>query len=183
MKKLLSAILVLVLTVGLLGTGALAAEPNGYDTLDGHFDSSYNVDIRLNGGEVNHKYSVDIDYPSAMVFTYSKDNTVWNPKTYTYDSTGEITSSGWSSGYTFTVTNHSDLPIHYAASVSGLTDDYGDLNLILSNGSGNIAACQPGDALGMRKAVFTVNISGTPNNALTSDGVKLGQVDIDITEP
>lgn len=177
MKKILSIVLVLALSVSLLCVPALAAGREGKDTPDS--DTSYAVTIKMDGGEVIHKYYVDIDYPTSLVFTYTKGESVWDPNDYAYDVADD---DGWDGAKSFKITNHSDQAIHYEASASITNNTYGDLEIVVSNGEADIAACQVGDADGARNATFTVGISGVPNENLTDRAVGLGVVRILISK-
>ena len=177
MKKLLSIALALALAVSLFCAPASAARV-GTDSPDS--STNYDVSIKLEEGTVIHKYYVDIEYPTSLVFTYTKGGDTWDPDSYTYT---EGAAGSWSDAATFKIVNHSDQPIQYVATANVTDDSYGaDLSINVGSGSANIAACQVGDTDGSRFGTFTVGVSGTPNDALTSTPVELGFVNIVISK-
>ena len=176
MKKPFSIILALSMTVALLCNPALAAldAPSaGADTPDG-FSQSVDVKIQQVGGETIHKYSADVEF-GDMVFTYRADNKQWVPDEQQYKtiSNGSV---GWSGNGTLILYNHSDLAIDYTITPVTMNDDYGDLTIETTNGSGRIDKCNVGDDLWKHSASATISIEGTPSGL--SAQVLLGQVNV-----
>lgn len=177
MKKFFSFVLALAMTASLLCSSALAA-PAGADDPSG-FSSNHEVKIQKVGGDVIHRYSVDIEYES-MVFTYTAADETWDPDTYKY--AGEANAAtGWSGNGDVKIINHSDLGIRYQVSARGEVDNYGDLDITVDGASGTIDACAPGIAVGSKNATAEVGVSGTPTSALKGEAVHLGYVDVTIS--
>lgn len=175
MKKATALLLALFLVVGLCCMPAMASR-EGKD--DPSSNTNVDVNIQLNDSGVTHKYCVDIDYPTSLVFTYTTDGSTWDPNTYTYSEAG----GSWSNAKGIKITNHSDLPIQYGVTASVTNSDFADLSIVLGNATGIIGACQVGTVDGSMNATFTVGVSGDPGEALTSTEVKLGHVTIAISK-
>ena len=174
MKKIISLALAIVMLACLLCMPAYA-ERTGSDSPDQSVNAE--VQVRVDEDDLLHKYSVDIDYADVMVFTYTKGGT-WDPEKYTYnDATGE-----WDSK-TVKVTNHSDMPIKYTATATVSVSTYGNLDILISNSTGTVAACYPGVVLGSKFAEMVLTIGGVPNDNLGETPVKLGNLTIAITNP
>lgn len=174
MKRLLATALTALMLMSLCCMSALAA--NGVD--DPTSTTQVPVEITMDL-DMSHKYLVDIDYPDPMVFTYSSA-VQWDPDSYSYVSKENADADGWSNPQSIRITNHSDMPISYAASASVTNRNYGDLGISIGNGSGNIAACTPGTVRGSKFAEFSIGITGVPSDSLDGKQVTLGSVDIAI---
>lgn len=146
MKKALSLILALALTVSMFCTLAMAAEVPG--------NSSHDVTLELDT-KVVHKYSVDVEFPD-LTFTYTAEQE-WSSSDYTYSDSGS-----WSDPQTVKVINHSDLDLYFTASAAKETK-YAALTVSV-NGADHVKIdkCNVGDSLGQHFAEFTVGVEGTP---------------------
>jgi len=173
MKKLLSAVLAVMLLAGLCTT-AFAV---GTDTLD--INNEVPVSITTDQ-DVKHKYSADIDYDNPMVFTYTS-KTQWNPKDYTYDNQENAAAPGWSPAKNVRITNHSDMPVKFTATATVTNNSYGDLDIVVTGGSGTIEKCTPTTQLGSMFADFTVGVAGIPTAGVNVSQVTLGTLNIRIT--
>jgi len=176
MKKGLALILTLVLLVALVCTPAFA-EREGVD--DPTNNTNVNVNVTMDVS-VEHKYFVDIEFPTDMTFTYSISQE-WDPDTYSYVDTKDAP-NGWSGTKEITITNHSDQPIKYSVSKVVTNDEYGDLGIELANGNGTIEACTVGTQDGSKNATFSIDVNGVPDEALKDKTVTLGQITIAITK-
>ena len=174
MKKLLATALTALMLMSLCCTSALAA--NGVD--DPTSNTQVPVEITMDL-DMAHKYLVDIDYPQPLVFTYSSA-VQWNPDSYSYVGKENAAPDGWSDPQSIRITNHSDLSIKYTATASVTNQNYGTLGIDVQGGTGSIAACTPGIAVGSKFAEFTIGITGVPSSSLDGKQVTLGSVDIAI---
>ena len=174
MKRIISLFLALVMISSAMCMFAYA-ETFTYDDLDE--STEVDVQIKANEGGLVHKYSFDIEYPDDMVFTYSRTSSTWDPKEYAYTAGEGI----WDSKK-IKITNHSDLPIKYAATASVSTSKYGPLGITFTGETGEIAACQPGMDRGELNATIGLTISGTPDDDLKETAVTLGKITIKFAE-
>lgn len=171
MKKI-SLLLALLLLVSALGLSAFAT---GSDSPDKNVD--IDIQVKVDESMLIHKYSVDIDYASVMVFTYTKVGT-WDSEKLAYtDVSGE-----WDSK-TVKVTNRSDMPVKYLAIPNVTVDTYGDLEILLENGSGTIGKCYPGMPGGPLSETIGLTIGGVPNDELGETAELLGELVIKISKP
>ena len=176
MKKTLSIILALSMTVALLCNPALATRvgqdtPNTTATMD--------VNIKLES-DVEHKYYIDIDF-GALEFTFAEGEKTWDPEKYDYDKTSA--DGGWSGDGNIKIVNHSDEAVKYDISVQNVVDTYGRLSVSVAGETGTIDGCVPGMTVGDRNASATVSVSGTPDDSLTASVKKLGEVTVVISKP
>ena len=101
MKKFFSFVMALTMTATLLCSSAFAART----ALDDPGGFSSETDVQINRvGNIDHKYSVDIDF-GAMEFTYTADDKVWNPTELNYDNTTDPDNVGWAGNGDITITN------------------------------------------------------------------------------
>ena len=174
MKRLLATVLTALMLASLCCMSALAA--NGVDDPTSTTQVPVQVTMDL---ETNHKYLVDIDYPDPMVVTYSS-SVQWDPESYSYVGKENAAPDGWSDPQSIRITNHSDMPISYAASASVTNQNYGNLGINVQGGTGTIAACAPGTVRGSKFAEFSIGITGVPSASLDGKQVTLGSIDIAI---
>lgn len=177
MKKILSFVLALVMMTTLLCSPAMAARV-GTDSPDQTM--TQDIKIQLDPGGIVHKYCNDIEFPDPIVFTYDEAVGIWDPEKYAYTGGG---SAGWSGNGDIKITNHSDMPVKYVVSTQDVVATYGALTVNVANGNGLIEGCTVGTAVGSKNATAVLSISGTPNNALTTSAVKLGEVKVVISNP
>ena len=84
-------------------------------------DPSYDLNITVSAGSVQHRYAVDITY-SNMEMSMNGGNLVWNVNTLEYESDDDETTAGFANqSFPITITNYSDLPVYLNAAV---TDKY-----------------------------------------------------------
>ena len=126
MKKFLSFLLAAFILAGAFCMNA-AAEPvvgthgqNG-DARDGVADipedASASGDVGLNLGTVEHRYAVDVTFPTM---TFDVGGLTWNVQTLQYDIDGTAMTD---QTLDITVTNYSDLPVAATGSVGTLSAD------------------------------------------------------------
>ena len=175
MKRLLATALATLMLASLCCTSALAV--TGVDDPTSNTEVPVQITMDM---DTDHKYFVDIDYPDPMVFTYSS-SVQWDPESYSYvGAESADVPAGWSAPQTIRITNHSDMPINYAATAAVTNRNYGDLGIDIQSGSGNIAACAPGTVRGTQFAEFSIGITGVPSESLDGKQVTLGSIDIAI---
>lgn len=178
MKRLLATALTALMLMSLCCTPAIAAPPPAADDPSG-FGQSAEVKITVDM-DVNHKYSIDITYPT-MVFTYNSTKE-WVPGEYSYQETHA--DAGWSDPQTVTITNHSDMPIKYTVTASVFHATYkDDLDIDITNGEAEIGACTIYTTPGDMKEAFTVGVSGTPGQGSNDQTVTLGSLNIAFNKP
>lgn len=173
MKKLLSILLVLMLLLSLSIT-VFAANPETVGK-----DGSKEIDVTakyqtsISTPEV---YSVDIVW-SNMTFTYTQSSTkIWNAENHAYSTSSE---GAWDkTTATVTVTNHSNVSVDISVAYTPANDT--GITGTLTNGTTTLDAGAEGDYAGADSHTATLTISGTPNNAITSDGVKIGTIKVTI---
>ena len=113
MKKFLSVLLAAMLLVSVFALNAAAGVVGNYGGGNGVKDgvadipegASTSGDVVLNLGTVNHRYAVDVTFPTM---TFEVGGLTWNVNTMKYES-GETTMSDQT--LTITITNYSDLPV------------------------------------------------------------------------
>ena len=179
MKKHLSIILALSMTVALLCNPALAARV-AKDEPD--FGSEMDVQIKFDDGNLNHKYSLSIEF-GDMKFTYYEGERTWNPDDYNYDT--DDTNGRWEGNGGITMINHSDLPVRYTVTAQRTVDTYGELSIKVdeNTSTGVIDACQVGATSGV-PASTSVSVSGTPRRTLSqNDFVTVGKVIVAFERP
>lgn len=177
MKKLLSIVLAVAMMATLLCVPAVAAgTPEGEYTGQ---SSQVDVNIQLND-DLIHMYSVDINFPAQLLFTYNTGTGKWDSEKFNYVDTNGVV--GWTiPDNTITIDNYSDLPVNYTITSLDVVNTYGALSVGFSNPTGSLAACAPGD-LAPQGTSSTVTLTGTPNEALTETAVKLGVIKVTITK-
>ncbi|MBQ3003015.1 MAG: hypothetical protein IJD82_04730 [Clostridia bacterium] len=175
MKKCFAILLSLALLVQ-LGVSVLA---EGTGTIGQNGDAEIDVTAKYESSTVTPAvYSVDIQW-TGMTFTYSQEDTrVWNAANHTYETVSE---GAWDkTTATVTVTNHSNVevevnvaytPIENTGVVGTLTDASAVLN-----------AGVEGDYEGASSATATLTISGTPQNSVTAEGIKVGTLKVTLGE-
>lgn len=121
-------------------------------------------------------YSVDISW-SSMTFTYTESNTKnWNSTNHSY---GTESLGVWDkTAATVTITNHSNVSVE----VSTVYTSAGETGITgaLTNPTAELAAGAVGNYDGADSHTATLTISGTPNNTVPADGVKIGTVKVTI---
>lgn len=174
MKKIVSLILALALIMSLSVT-AFAAEAEGKKPgEDTTIDVSAN---RTEDVDTVNVYSVDLAW-DAMTFTYAASGTkTWNPETHEYDT--DATAKWENTTATITATNHSDLAVTVTFAYTDADANDG------VNGALDITTDTLESAVGKTLAeadsvTATLTISGTPTDAVTEAGVKVGTITITI---
>lgn len=178
MKKLLSIVLAVAMMATLLCVPAFAA-PDG--KTEGEYTgqtSQTDVNIQLND-DLIHMYSVDIIFPTQLLFTYNTGTGKWDSEKFAYVETDGVV--GWTiPDNTITIDNYSDLPVNFSITSQDVVNTYGALSVGFGNPTGSLPACVPGGT--KQTATSTVTLTGTPNAALTETVVKLGTVKVTITK-
>lgn len=188
MKKILTAILALVLSMSLSVTAFAASAGAGTATRDAaDLDSPLDIDVAgyYDGTAPAGVYSVSLSWGS-MTFKYSTDGTAeWNPQTHSYD---VGVNAGWESvspdpdAATVTVTNHSNKPVSVAlafapvANAAALGDYTGTITV--PQGKNQLAAATEGSAYDEADALTgTLTLNGRLNLENTQ-GIQLGTVTV-----
>ena len=175
MRKVLAAILAMTMALSMSTTvfagNVTSQKPGDAPSIDvkaKHIDNTSEDTV----------YSVDINW-EEMIFTYHESGAkIWNPSTHTYT---DETIAGWGEKTTanITVTNHSNAAVKVdlvyepvaGTGVNGVLDITSDT---LETGEGKTST--EADALTSK-----LTISGTPNNQVTADGIKVGSIKITLS--
>lgn len=173
MRKPLSILLALMLLLN-FGSTVFATDPETVGK-----DGSKDIDVTAkyeSSTTTPEVYSVDIIW-SSMTFTYTESGTkTWNAANHSYNTS---TQGAWDkTAATVTVTNHSNVSVGVAVEYTP-ANDTGIIGT-LENGTATLDAGAEGDYAGADSHTATLTISGTPNSAITSDGVKIGTVKVTI---
>lgn len=173
MKKMISAILV-VTALCCMSMTVFAADTA---TVGQNGSKEIEVTAKYASSSVTpNVYSVDIEW-SSMNFTYTEQETAtWNANDHSYSVS---TDAGWDkTTATVKVTNHSNVDVNVdvtytAVGSTGITGT-------ITNGSAALDAGVVGNYAGADSQTATLTISGTPNDAVTADGVKIGTIKVTI---
>lgn len=166
MKKFLSFLLAAFMLAGAFCMNA-AAEPvvgthgqNG-DASDGVADipedASASGDVVLNLGAVEHRYAVDVTFPTM---TFDVGGLTWNVQTLQYDIGGTAMTD---QTLDITVTNYSDLPVAATGSVGPLSADAASagISLVMTKQSVTVAKVTAGaDAQPVEETLTAALTSG-----------------------
>lgn len=128
MKKLISYALTLSMLV-CMATTAFAVKDQVVGDNDGwspeewtaNADTSYNVDIKVTTGGINHRYAVDLEY-EEVVMSISGGSLTWNVNTLKYDVVGSDAGLA-DTPFSVSVTNRSDNPVYVSAKIENDLDD------------------------------------------------------------
>lgn len=117
-------------------------------------------------------YSVDILW-TDMTFTYVQEKThIWNAANHSYRTSVR---GGWENNQaTITVTNHSNVDIKVKITFSPVKET--GITGVLKNGSGKLKAGIPGEYDSADSMTATLTVRGTPTDAVTAVGIKVGTV-------
>lgn len=167
-RKAAICMLAAALAVTCIPATAMAANykyggESGEDRIpSGHELGDIDVQVQVLNESVTHKYAVDL-ITEEMRFVYDLGMSTWNPSDHQY--TGDI--PGWQEeSQTFTVENHSDLPIVVSVSDSIPSSLNGVDVAATVNGTDKTATLEAhpirdaGD--GAWKTEGTITLSGTP---------------------
>jgi len=166
MRKIISLTLALALILS-LSTTVLAAEQSDSHDVTAKYEKTENEEAI---------YNVDIAW-GELNFTYSEHTEkTWNPDTHTYD---EDVTGGWDkTEASVTVTNHSNVEVAVAMTLTPVAGT--GVNVSLTGGSGTLAAGVEGNVAGAAKLTGTLKISGTPNDTVTAEGIKVAEITVTI---
>ena len=150
MKKFLSVLLAAMLLVSVFALNAAAGVVGNYGGGNGVNDgvpdipegASTSGDVVLNLGTVNHRYAVDVTFPTM---TFKVGGLTWNVNTMKYES-GETTMSDQT--LTITITNYSDLPVNAAGTVGSIAEaaTSAGISLTMTTDSATVARATAGSA-------------------------------------
>lgn len=170
MKKFMSFILLLVMTVTISTTTFAETVSTGEQNIDVQAKYQDNT----NNSTV---YSVDISW-GAMQFTYTESgDMVWNPADHTYK---DSTAAEWNSnGNTVTVVNHSNADVTATFSFDVL-DEYNTVNGSFDVASEKLAAGVVNGYESAAKVIAALTLKGTLSEKIT-DFVKIGTIKVVIS--
>lgn len=146
MKKTLALILAIVMVFA-LSVSAFAAEDlvgtvntgNANDHTEGvasitDNEKTTNIAITATNGKVNNRYAVDIEY-SALTFDIQGSNMTWDVNALKYVQTNDQATLPANKTFDLTITNRSDLPVNFTATINGkVADNVDGLTLALYEG-------------------------------------------------
>ena len=166
MKKIISLTLALMLILS-MSTIAFAAEQSDSHDVTARYEKTENEEAI---------YNVDIAW-GELTFTYSEHTEkTWNPDTHTYDTE---TSGGWDkTEASVTVTNHSNVEVTVAMALTPVEGT--GVEVSLTGGNGTLAAGVEGDVAGAAAVTGKLTVSGTPNDTVTAEGIKVGEITVTI---
>lgn len=167
-RKAAACMLAAALAVTCIPATAMAAEykyggAEGSDEIPtGQKLGDIDVQVQVQNSQVKHKYAVDLN-TEKMTFVYDLGTSTWNPSDHQY--TGDI--PRWQEeSQTFTVENHSDLPIKVSVPssiTSNLPEVTVDATVNGTNKEVTLGAHPIGEAeSGDWKTEGTITLSGTP---------------------
>ena len=151
MKKFLSVLLAAMLLVSVFALNAAAVNVVGTHgqsggVSDGVADipegASTSGDVVLNLGTVNHRYAVDVTFPTM---TFEVGGLTWNVNTMKYESGGTTMSD---QTLTITITNYSDLPVNAEGTVGSIAEaaTSAGISLAMTTASATVAQATAGSA-------------------------------------
>ena len=170
MKKIVSLLLIVALTLT-LGITAVAADA----TLGQGGNKEIDVTAKYESSSSTPAvYSVDISW-SNMVFVYTQESTKnWNATTHSYET---VSQGDWDhTTATITITNHSNVAVD--VNVEYMAVDGTGVTGTMSNASDTLAAGEENNYDGAAAMTATLAISGTPSDAVSANGVKIGTLKI-----
>ena len=150
MKKFLSVLLAAMLLVSVFALNAAAGVVGNYGGGNGVKDgvpdipegASTSGDVVLDLGTVNHRYAVDVTFPTM---TFEVGGLTWNVNTMKYESGGTTMSD---QTLTITITNYSDLPVNAAGTVGSIAEaaTSAGISLTMTTDSATVARATAGSA-------------------------------------
>lgn len=173
MKKFLSILLAASMLAGAFCMNAAAVNVVGThgqngDASDGvadiPSDASTSGDVSLTLGTVNHRYAVDVTFPTM---TFDVGELTWNVQTLEYDFGGTAMEN---QTLDITVTNYSDLPVAATGSVGPLSADAtsAGISLAMTQASTTVAKVTAGE--NAQPVEETLTAALTSENWTTSIG-------------
>ena len=104
--------------------------------------ASTSGDVVLNLGTVNHRYAVDVTFPTM---TFEVGGLTWNVNTMKYESGGTTMSD---QTLTITITNYSDLPVNAEGTVGSIAEaaTSAGISLAMTTASATVAQATAGSA-------------------------------------
>ena len=150
MKKFLSVLLAVMLLVSVFALNAAAGVVGNYGGGNGVNDgvadipegASTSGNVVLNLGTVNHRYAVDVTFPTM---TFEVGGLTWNVNTMKYESGGTTMSD---QTLTITITNYSDLPVNAEGTVGSIAEaaTSAGISLAMTTASATVARATAGSA-------------------------------------
>ena len=169
MKKL--SVLLVVLVMLCMTVSAAAAEPNIAPT-EADVTAKYACET-----EIPEVYSVDISW-SNLTFAYSETVVKnWNADTHTY--TEEAEGEWDKTTATVTVVNHSNAEIDVAVAYTPVADT--GITGSFDKTAVTLAAGEEGKVNEAPRMEAVLTISGTPTDAVTEEGIKVGAITVTIS--
>lgn len=104
--------------------------------------ASTSGNVVLNLGTVNHRYAVDVTFPTM---TFEVGGLTWNVNTMKYESGGTTMSD---QTLTITITNYSDLPVNATGTVGSIAEaaTSAGISLAMTTASATVAQATAGSA-------------------------------------
>lgn len=172
-------LILLLLTLALfLSTGVVVFAEGGSDTLVPSGSQSIDVTAKQTTDSLASSpvYSVDITWDD-MTFTYHAGQTVWDPTTHTYI---QKTAAGWDkTTANITVTNHSNAEVGVDLAYVKVVGS--GVNGSLSVVDGLLNAGEEDAYDGADMLTSTLTVSGTPSDAVSAEGTKVGAITITVS--
>lgn len=150
MKKFLSVLLAATLLVSVFALNAAAGVVGNYGGGNGVNDgvadipegASTSGNVVLDLGTVNHRYAVDVTFPTM---TFEVGGLTWNVNTMKYESGGTTMSD---QTLTITITNYSDLPVNAEGTVGSIAEaaTSAGISLAMTTASATVAQATAGSA-------------------------------------
>lgn len=175
MKKILVMALALALMMSMSITAQAAQDP---ETVGQNESKEIDVTAKYSASvDTPNVYSVDITWTS-MTFTYTRTDTkTWNAADHSYGTTSEGSWDKTSS--TVKVTNHSNVSVNVDVEYTAVENT--GVSASLTNASAVLQAGEEGNYGGADSVTATLTISGTPNDTVTADGIKVGTIKVTIS--
>ena len=166
MKKLIATVLTLALVLS-LAIPAFAAESDSRDVT-----AKYEK-TEIGGDDIR---SFELSW-GDLTFTYAETvEKTWNVNTHDYD---EEVTGGWTKDSAdITVTSHSNVELKVTMTVASVEDT--GVKVTVVGGTGTLEAATPENVENAPAITGTVKVSGTPNENVTAEGIKVASVTVTV---
>ena len=166
MKKTVTILLTLALVLS-LAIPAFAAESDSRDVT-----AKYEK-TEIGGDDIR---SFELSW-GDLTFTYAETvEKTWNVNTHDYD---EEATGGWTKDSAdITVTSHSNVELKVTMTVASVEDTGVEVTVV--GGTGTLEAATPENVDNAPTITGTVKVSGTPNENVTAEGIKVASVTVTV---